>query len=64
MMYLIQLPNDAVSVGYRQTKPFHHEQVFTSSQHGFTGTEAEFVQAGIAYRYIQLDNHSRVTNQR
>lgn len=58
---LIQLPNDAVSVGYRQTRPFHHEQIFRSESAGFTGTEREFFEAGRAYAYVQLDRHTRLT---
>lgn len=61
---LIQLPNDAVSAGYRQTRPFHHEQVFRSESAGFTGTEREFLEAGLAYAYIQLDRYTRLTFER
>lgn len=38
----IQLPNDAVAVGYKETRPYHHEQMFQSESAGFTGTEREF----------------------
>ena len=58
---LIQLPDDANSVGYKQTKPYHFDQVFHSSMHGFTGTEQEFLDAGLAYKYVQLDNFSRLS---
>lgn len=58
---LIQLPNDAVSVGYKQVRPFHHEQVFRSDSAGFTGTEREFLEAGRAYAYIQLGRYTRLT---
>lgn len=57
---LIQLPNDVVSVGYKQTRPYHFEQVFRSQSKDFTGTELEFVKAGHAYQYIQLDKHTRI----
>jgi hypothetical protein len=60
---LIQLPNDVQSAGYKETRPFHHEQVFFSPSAGFTGTEREFLQAGHAYAYIQADKHTRVTIQ-
>lgn len=56
---LIQLPDDAVSVGYKEVRPFQHEQVFQSASSGFTGTEHEFVQAGHGYAYHQVDAHSR-----
>ena len=56
---MIQLPSDAVSVGYKETRPFNFEQVFQSQAAGFTGTEEEFVRAGYAYRYVQLDQVTR-----
>ncbi len=28
----IQLPNDAASVGYKEVRPYHHEQIFSSEQ--------------------------------
>ena len=55
----IQLPDDAISTGYKETRPFHHEQVFSSKSCSFEGTEREFVNAGHAYQYIQLDDYSR-----
>jgi hypothetical protein len=63
MQPLIQLPNDVQAAGYKQTRPFHHEQVFHSPSVNFTGTEREFLQAGHAYAYIQLDAYARVTVQ-
>lgn len=39
----IALPNDVVATGYKQVRPFHHEQVFTSVSKGFTGTANEFL---------------------
>lgn len=59
-MTLIQLPNDVVSVGYKEVRPFHHEQVFRSEEAGFTGTEEEFVKAGHGYRYVESDKFTRV----
>jgi len=56
---LIQLPNDALSVGYKEVRTFHHEQVFSSVSAGFTGTEREFIQAGHAYAYQHLGTHVR-----
>lgn len=55
----IQLPDDAVSVGYKETKPFHQEQVFQSKSANFTGTEKEFVAAGHGYEYVQTTPHTR-----
>jgi hypothetical protein len=59
----VQLPNDAVAVGYKETRPFHHEQVFSSETAGFTGTEQEFVKAGHGYAYVQVDAHTRRVQQ-
>jgi len=56
---MIQLPNDALAVGYKETRPFQWEQVFSSQSTNFVGTELEFVQSGHGYEYIQLDKHSR-----
>lgn len=56
---LIQLPNDVVSVGYKEVRPYQHEQVFQSNSAGFTGTEREFVAAGHGYAYTTLGAHAR-----
>lgn len=56
---LIQLPNDAVALGYKETRPYHHEQVFQSESAGFIGTEREFMVAGHGYEYAQVDAHTR-----
>ena len=60
---IIQLPDDVTSKGYIQTRPYHHEQVFHSENHKFTGTEREFLAAGFAYAYIQTGLHTRVTTR-
>jgi hypothetical protein len=60
-MYCVQLPNDVVSVGYRQTSAFKYEQVFNSPSLQFTGTEFEFLKAGHAYKYVQTSDYTRVT---
>ena len=57
--YMVQLPDDAISTGYRQIRPFHHEQVFRSASAGFEGTEREFLDAGKAYAYTTIDNFTR-----
>ena len=57
----IQMPDDVKSVGYRQTRPFCWEQVFHSDKHNFEGTELDFVGAGYAYKYIELErDHIRI----
>lgn len=56
---MIQLPDDVVGQGYRETRPFHHEQVFHSPSRNFTGTAEEFVTAGHAYAYIEIDKFRR-----
>ena len=58
---IIQLPNDVQSVGYVQIKPFHYEQVFYSPSLNFKGTESEFLNAGHAYSYFQIDKHTRLS---
>jgi len=58
---LIQLPDDAVSVGYKQTNQFKYEQVFCSQSNNFTGTELQFLKAGLAYEYFQAGAHTRVS---
>lgn len=57
---LIQLPNDVIAQGYKQTAPFKFEQVFYSPSREFIGTEREFVAAGYGYRYKQLEKHTRL----
>lgn len=56
---LIQLPDDATAIGYRETRPFHHEQVFHSEGKNFTGTAKEFLDARHAYAYVQIDKFTR-----
>jgi len=56
---LIQLPDDVRSEGYKQTKPLHYEQVFFSPSLNFKGTETEFLKAGHAYRYLQINQFTR-----
>ena len=55
----IQLPDDVISTGYKEVRPFHHAQVFFSPLLNFTGTEEEFVKACHAYRFVQIDKHTR-----
>lgn len=55
----IQIPDDAVAVGYKEVRPYQHEQVFQSKSAGFIGTEREFVAAGHGYEYVQMDAHAR-----
>lgn len=55
----IQIPDDAVPVGYKEVRQYHHEQVFQSSEAGFIGTEREFVAAGHGYEYVQIDAQTR-----
>lgn len=48
---IVELPGDAKEEGYRETRPFHHEQVFSSVSLNFTGTEKEFYYAGLCGAY-------------
>lgn len=59
MSVLFQLPDDVVAKGYREVRPFHHEQLFHSPSADFTGTESEFVKAGLGYSYVQIDKSTR-----
>lgn len=47
----IQLPDDAKKAGYKQFRPYDWKQIFFSPSNNFTGTEQEFVNAGLAYQY-------------
>ena len=58
-MFKISLPNDAQAAGYKQTKPYQWEQVFTSETANFTGTENQFVAAGHGYKYLTIDRFTR-----
>lgn len=57
---MIQLPNDVILKGNTQVGRFEFKQVFYSPSNDFMGTEDEFVKAGLAYHYEQLDKHRRV----
>lgn len=58
MNYLIALPDDAKPIRYRETRPFHWEQVFQTAD--FVGTEEEFLRAGKAYAYHQTGQFTRL----
>jgi hypothetical protein len=60
---LVQLPDDAQPVGYKQTRPYHWEQVFYSESLDFEGTEDEFLASGFAYEYTQASPFTRITYQ-
>ncbi len=56
---LIALPDDAVSIGYTKVSQFEFAQVFRSQSKNFEGTEAQFLEAGHAYQYVQIDKYTR-----
>ncbi|HCC08603.1 TPA: hypothetical protein DEP81_01320 [Candidatus Woesebacteria bacterium] len=56
---MIQLPDDVIEKGYKETRPYHVEQVFFSPSKNFTGTGREFVKAGYAYEYVEIDKFTR-----
>lgn len=56
---MIQLPDDVVSVGYTQVRPYQYEQVFRSQSLDFVGTAQDFLEAGLGYTYVQLDAYTR-----
>jgi hypothetical protein len=55
-----QLPDDVISMGYRQTKPYCWEQLFYSPKHDFLGTEKDFIAAGYGYAYQQAGEYKRI----
>lgn len=57
MIPIIAMPNDAKLIGYKETRPFQWEAVYKSNN--FLGTEQEFLQAGKAYAYHQIDQFTR-----
>ena len=56
---LICLPDDAVTAGYAKISEFQFAQVFRSQSKNFEGTEAQFLEAGHAYQYVQIDKYTR-----
>jgi hypothetical protein len=56
----IQLPDDAVAQGHKETSPCYFERVFHSPSRNFTGTEDEFYEAGFAYYYGQRGEWRRI----
>jgi hypothetical protein len=58
----IQLPNDVQSQGYTRSSKnlFEFEQVFYSASESFTGSELEFISAGLAYKYIDVNDFKRL----
>jgi hypothetical protein len=58
---LIQLPDDASQVGCQRhpANPYEFEAIYESASKAFRGTEREFLNAGLAYEYIQVDKHKR-----
>ena len=57
---MIQLPNDVKTVSQRMLSNYTVETVYYSPSNDFQGTEEEFVAAGLAYKYIQIDKFTRV----
>lgn len=56
----VQLPDDVIATGYREIKPFTFAQVFRSPSSGFEGTEEEFVERGLGYRFRQVGKFERI----
>lgn len=57
---MYQIPDDAISQGWRETRPLQYEQVFSSVSANFTGTERQFIAAGHGYTYSVIDKHTRL----
>lgn len=54
---MIQLPDDAKLIGYKMSG-FLAEAIYRTAD-GFEGTEQDFLKAGKAYKYVQIDSHTR-----
>jgi hypothetical protein len=50
-LFLVRMPNDAETCGFSDGLA----QVYRSKRFDFTGTEEEFLDAGLAYRYAPID---------
>ena len=57
MNELVSLPNDARIIGFKEVRPFHYEAVYQSGD--FSGTTQDFLRAGKAYAYRQIDKFTR-----
>lgn len=50
-LFLVRMPNDAGACGFSNELA----QIYRSNRFDFTGTEEEFLDAGLAYRYAPID---------
>ena len=57
---VVQLPADVVFGVYKKVAPFRFEQIFTSRKYKFSGSELDFLNAGLAYAYRDINKHKRV----
>lgn len=51
----VQLPDGVKQVGCKKIGPFEFSPIYHSATHNFTGTEQDFIDAGLAYRYREID---------
>lgn len=56
--YLIALPDDCTSSGYKQVGPYKWEQTFKNED--FEGTAEEFVEKGLGYKYVKIDKYTQL----
>lgn len=56
--YLIALPDDVKSSGYKQVSQYIWEQTFRNDD--FEGTAEEFVEKGLAYKYVKIDKYTQL----
>lgn len=56
---MYEIPSDAKAMGYKETRPYHFEQIFYSASCNFTGTEREFAEKGFGYKYEIIDKFTR-----
>ena len=58
---MIQLPDDVVENGYKQTSSYNWEQVFFSPSKNFEGTEKDFVTNRLGYEYVDISPYKRLS---
>ncbi len=56
---LVQLPDDAKLLYYENRGRFDIVALYHSASNNFTGTEREFLDAGLAYAYVQTGKYLR-----
>ncbi len=53
-LFLVKMPNDTVTCGFSENL----SQVYRSNRFDFMGTENNFLDVGLAYRFVPIDEFS------